>query len=119
MSPRWMRFLAWTLIVLVTAFWLWFGIASAVAERLGVLNWIGHIVVPGGVLVVTALIAWRWPMVGASLLIAEGLFVAIGYPLTFGRRFPLFTTVMVWLTMALPPAVAGVLLLAHRGAARE
>ena len=119
MSPRWMRPLAWALIALVTAFWLWFGIASAVAERLGALNWIGHIVVPGGVLVVTALVAWRWPIVGASLLIAEGLFVAIAYPLTFGRRFPLFTTVMVWLTMALPAMIAGVLLLVDRRAARE
>jgi len=119
MSPRWMRPLAWTVIVVVTAFWLWFGIASAVAERLGALNWIGHIVVPGGVLVVTALVAWRWPIVGASLLIAEGLFVAIAYPLTFGRRFPLFTTVMVWLTMALPSMIAGVLLLVDRRAARE
>ena len=114
MSPRWMRPAAWTLIVLVTAFWLWFGIASAAAERLGALNSIGHIVVPGGVLVVTALVAWRWPIVGASLLIAEGLFVAIAYPLTFGRRFPLFTTVMVWLTMALPSMIAGVLLLVDR-----
>lgn len=119
MSPRWMRPLAWTLIVLVTAFWLWFGIASAVAERLGALNWIGHIVVPGGVLVVTALVAWRWQIAGASLLVAEGVFVAIAYPLTFGRRFPLFTTVMVWLTMALPPMIAGVLLLVDRRAARE
>jgi hypothetical protein len=114
-----MRPLAWALIALVTAFWLWFGIASAVAERLGALNWIGHIVVPGGVLVVTALVAWRWPIVGASVLIAEGLFVAIAYPLTFGRRFPLFTTVMVWLTMALPAMIAGVLLLVDERAARE
>jgi hypothetical protein len=109
MSP-----LAWTLIVLVTAFWLWFGIASAAAERLGSMNWIGHLVVPGGVFVVTALVAWRWPVAGALLLVAEGLFVAIAYPLTFGRRFPIFTTIMVWLTMALPPALAGVLLLLDR-----
>lgn len=114
MSPRWMSPLAWTLIVLVTAFWLWFGVASAAAERLGSMNWIGHLVVPGGVFVVTALVAWRWPVAGALLLVAEGLFVAIAYPLTFGRRFPIFTTIMVWLTMALPPALAGVLLLLDR-----
>ncbi len=114
MSPRWMRPLAWTLIVLVTAFWLWFGIASAVAERLGAMNSLGHIVVPGGVLVVTALIAWRWPAAGAALFIAEGVFVAVGYPLTFGRRFPAFTTVMVLLTMAAPPILAGALLLLDR-----
>ena len=114
MSPRWMRLVAWTLIVLVTAFWLWFGIASAAAERLGGMNWIGHLVVPGGVFVVTALVAWRWPIAGATLLVAEGLFVAIAYPITFGRRFPIFTTIMVWLTMAAPPLVAGALLLLGR-----
>jgi hypothetical protein len=113
-----MRPLAWTLIVVVTAFWLWFGIASAVAERLGAMNWLGHLVVPGGVFVVTALVAWRWPVAGALLLIAEGLFIAIAYPLTFGRRFPIFTTIMVWLTMAAPPLVAGALLLADRRRAR-
>jgi hypothetical protein len=121
MSPRWVRPLAWGIIVLVTAFWLWFGIASAAAERLGPMNWLGHLVVPGGVLVVTALVAWRWPIVGASLLIAEGLFVAVAYPLTFGRRFPAFTTVMVLLTMAAPPVIAGSLLIVgrwHRPSAR-
>ncbi len=117
MSPRWTRPLAWTLIVLVTGFWLWFGIASAAAERLGAGNWIGHILVPGGLFVATALIAWRWPLAGAALLIAEGLVVAVGYPLTFGRRFPLFTTAMVLLTMAAPPIVAGALLLLDRRAA--
>ena len=114
MSPGWMRPLAWTLIVLATGFWLWFGIASAAAERLGAMNWLGHIVVPGGVLVVTALLAWRWPVAGAALLIAEGVFVAVGYPLTFGRRFPPFTSVMVLLTMAAPPILAGALLLFDR-----
>jgi hypothetical protein len=109
-----MRPTAWTLIVLVTGFWLWFGIASAAAERLGAMNWLGHLVIPGGVFVVTALVAWRWPVAGGLLLLAEGLFVAVAYPLTFGRRFPIFTTIMVWLTMALPPAMAGALLLVDR-----
>jgi hypothetical protein len=63
---------------------------------------------------VTALVAWRWPVAGGLLLLAEGLFVAVAYPLTFGRRFPIFTTIMVWLTMALPPAMAGALLLVDR-----
>lgn len=114
MTARWTRWAAWTLIVLVTAFWLWFGIASAAAEHLGAMNWLGHLVVPGGVFIVTALVAWRWPVAGAVLLIAEGLFVAVGYPVTFGRRFPIITTVMVLLTMAAPPIAAGALLLTDR-----
>ena len=62
--------------------------------------------------------ASRWRTSCAALLIAEGLFVAVAYPLTFGRRFPIFTTIMVWLTMALPPLVAGVLLLLDRRGSR-
>lgn len=117
MASRWVRPAAWAIILLVIAFWLWFGVASATAEGLGAINWIGHIAVPGGIFIVTALMAWRRPAAGAALLILEGLFVAIAYPLTFGRRFPLFTVVMVLLTMALPPIVAGWLLLIGRGAA--
>lgn len=114
MASRWVRPAAWTIILLVTAFWLWFGIASAVGERLGAGNWLAHLLVPGGLLVATAVVAGRWPAAGAALLIAEGLVVAVGYPLTFGQRFPVSTVIFVLLTMAVPPVVAGALLLIGR-----
>jgi len=111
-SPR--RTVAFFLGGLVTAFWLWFGIASGIGERLGAGNLIGHVVVPGGIFLITLLVAWRWERVGGALFLIEGLVVAIGYPLMARGRFPVTTVVMVVLTMSLPPLVAGALLIAKR-----
>jgi hypothetical protein len=111
MRGRWSQPLAWTLIALTTTFWLWFGTASAVSERLGVINTVIHLLLPGGAFLLIAAIAWRWRRLGAALLIVAGLAMAVAYPLTIGRRFPESTIVMVILTMAAPPFAAGVLLL--------
>lgn len=114
MAARWVRPAAWTIILVFTAFWLWFGIASAAGEDLGAGNWLAHLIAPGGLLVALAAIAWRWPRVGAALLILGGLFIAVAYPLTTGSRFPVSTVIFVVATLAIPPIVAGVLLLASR-----
>jgi hypothetical protein len=111
MTARWARPAAWTIILLVTGFWLWFGIASAAGEGLGPANWFAHLVGPGGILLATAAIAWRRPSAGAVLFILEGLVVLVGYPMLANRRFPLATILFVVLTMAVPPMVAGGLLL--------
>jgi len=100
------------LAALCTAFWLWFGVASAMAERLGATSSVLHLVVPGGILLLTILLAWKWEALGGALLIAEGLVVCVGYPIFASGRFPIFTVVMMLLTLALPPIVAGFLLVA-------
>jgi predicted membrane channel-forming protein YqfA (hemolysin III family) len=46
--------LAWSLIVLTTGFWLWFGASSASSERLGPINAVFHLLVPGGAFLVIA-----------------------------------------------------------------
>jgi hypothetical protein len=48
------------------------------------------------------------------LLIVAGLAIAVAYPLTAGRRFPISTILMVILTMAAPLLAAGVLLLEEK-----
>lgn len=97
--------------VLVTLFWLWFGVASAAAEQLGWSNWIGHLLVPGGILVATLLTAWRWPGLGGTLFLLEGLAVATGYPILVSGRAPVSTVVMMLLTLAAPLVATGVMLL--------
>jgi hypothetical protein len=109
-----MRWTALGIAAACTAFWLWFGIASAMGEKLGPMNWLLHLVVPGGILLATLVVAWRWQFPGGILLLLEGLIVAAGYPLFFGSRFPWQTVAMVLLTMAVPPLAAGALLLAGR-----
>ena len=114
MRGRWSQPLAWTLIAFTTTFWLWFGTASAIAERLGVINALLHLLLPGGGFLLIAAIVWRWRRLGAILLIVAGLAIAVAYPLTAGRRFPASTIVMVILTMAMPPVAAGALLLERK-----
>jgi hypothetical protein len=108
------RVVAFLLGGLVTAFWLWFGVASGVGEKLGAGNFAAHLLVPGGIFLATLIVAWRRERFGGLLFLIEGLVVAIGYPLMARGRFSATTVVMVVLTMSLPPFVAGVLLLAER-----
>lgn len=111
MAPLSLRMSALVLVALFTAFWLWFGIASAFSEDLGTMNWILHALMPGGILLATLVVALQWEAIGGALLLVEGLIVAVGYPLTFGRRFPITTSVMMLLTLALPLLAAGIMLL--------
>ena len=68
-----------------------------------------HVLLPGLIFLGIALLAWRWPVHGAFLFIAIGILILVGYPIVMSH-FPFSTIVFVWLTMALPPIIAGVLL---------
>ncbi len=92
--------------------WVFFGIVSAVGE--GGAGLLGHIVFPPLVFMALFAVFWRWERVGGLLLVWTGLLIAVGYPLTFGRDFSVGTTVVIELTMALPPLLAGALTLAAR-----
>jgi len=69
MQGNWMIYAARTLAVVWAVFWLWFGIASGIGEQEGFTNALVHIIVPGGIAILTALAAWRWPMTGGILLV--------------------------------------------------
>ena len=78
------------------------------------INLVLHLFLPGGAFLVIACIAWRWRRLGAMLLIVAGFAIAVAYPLTTARRFPISTIVLVILTMAASPLAAGVLLLEEK-----
>lgn len=112
MSRRRMRRIALLLLAMGTAFWLWFGIASAIGEGLGPGNFIGHLLMPGGALLALLIISWRRGAVGGVLLIVAGLIMLVGYPWMVWGRFPLTTIAFVLVIMAAPPLTSGILLLA-------
>ena len=91
--------------------WTFFGLASGIGEKLKPVGIAVHAAVPGLIFLATALLAWRWPVAGGIALVAEGVAVLIAYPLVFGPRFPLATVAFVLVTMALPPFIAGTMLL--------
>ena len=105
-----MRRAAWVLLAITITFWLWFGIGSAYTERAGLFNWMMHILVPAGIFLVSALVAWRREVVGGIVLILEGL---VAYGLIGGAwlagRLPDSTLVLMSLTLGFPPLVAGIL----------
>jgi hypothetical protein len=116
--PRNTERVAWVLIVFAAVFWLWFGIASAIGEHLGPANALLHVLVPGGTFAIIGVLARRWRTPAAIALIAIGTFVAIAYPLVYIEFFTASTVALVVATMAVPPLVAGILLLVARSRAQ-
>jgi hypothetical protein len=115
MGRNWPRSAALILMIVAAVFWLWFGVGSAYVERMGLMNWVMHILIPGGVFVLSTWLAWRRPRIGGALLAGEGL-VALYFVLrnmVLSRAFPMSTVVLMCLTLALPPLAAGVLFFAQ------
>ena len=103
---------AWILITVAIVFWLWFGIGSALVEGGGWFDWFMHLLIPGGIFIFSALVAWRRERIGAILFTFEGV-VATGIlvvALVSSRLSP-STLLMMLLTLALPPLIGGILLL--------
>ena len=98
------------LAVLWAAFWIWFGLASGIAEGLPPRGVLIHTAVPGLFFALLVVVAWRWETLGGILLVAASLFVFVVYPMLF-RRLPPLVIFLTLLTMAVPPLVAGILLL--------
>jgi hypothetical protein len=108
----WQRSTARVLMIIAIVFWLWFGIGSAYVERAGPVNWLIHILAPGGIFVLSTLVAWRWPGIGGTLLVLEGI-VALGFIVRafLWGRFTASTLTLMCLTLGLPPLAAGILFL--------
>jgi len=111
-QSTWQRPTARILMVIAVVFWLWFGVGSAYVERAGPVNWLMHVLVPGGIFILSTLVAWRWPGIGGTLLVLEGI-AALGF---IGRaflqgRFTASTLTLMCLTLGLPPLAAGILFL--------
>ena len=91
-------------------FWLWFGVAWAIHERL---PWQGvalNALRPGFLFVAIALIALFWPRPGGVLLILTGFVLAAWYGIYFGHM-PTSTKLFALSAIALPPLVCGLILL--------
>jgi hypothetical protein len=108
----WQRKAAWILAIVAVVFWMWFGVGSALVEGGGWFNWLMHILIPGGVFALGALIALRWQRVGGGLLALMGLLaVALSLAGLIGGRLTLGTALMMLLTLSLPPLLAGIFFL--------
>jgi hypothetical protein len=110
----WYRRAATILVVIAVVFWLWFGIGSAVVTQGTAFDWFMHLMMPGGIFIISALIAWRWSRVGGVILALEGLmaliFVIRAYAL---GNYDASTFILMILTLCLPPLISGFLFALH------
>ncbi len=93
---KWMRYVARALATLWAGWWTVFSLLSGLGEGYGLGGFFVH---PGWIFLLAALIAWRWEIVGGALLILEGLGILAYYPFSWRSEG--------FLTLALPPLVAG------------
>jgi hypothetical protein len=105
MEATWSRRVARALALAWGGWWTFFGLASGIGEGLTPPGVLVHTLVPGGLFLTTALLAWRWERVSALLLLLEALLAAAYAGL--GRNWFVF----LLLTLSLPPFIAGLLLL--------
>jgi hypothetical protein len=110
MSAEWMRWMARLLAVAWSGWWLFFGLASGIGEKLEPAGVLLDGLLPGGFFLVTTLVAWRWETLGGALMVIEGIAVLVAYPI-LAHRMTTATILFVLATMALPPLAAGILLL--------
>jgi hypothetical protein len=107
--------LARCLAVVWAGFWIWFGVASSFSGNAGGMTGMLHLLPWATWAVASIVVAWRNPVAGGGLLLLEGLvlgFLVATYMPAHYRRFD-------FLTLALPPVVAGLLFLSaghHRRA---
>lgn len=80
MILRRLRVAARSIVIVLALVWLWFGVTAAWEEG-KVLSWVLHLLLPGGVLLITLALSLKWERLGGLLFIAEGVF---------------FTTWVVW-----------------------
>ena len=106
---NWLRFMAASLSLMWAGWWTFFGLASGIYEELSPGGILIHTTIPGLIFLASAAFAlWR-PVSGGILLIIEGIFVMVTYPVMVRNTFPISTISFILVTMALPALLAGFL----------
>jgi hypothetical protein len=107
-AAQWERNAARAILLLWAAFWVWFGLASGLSERLSPLGVAVHVAAPGLVFAVITAVAWRWERAAAWLLLAVAAGILYTYNELMGHRGPAFV-LQVGSILAGPPLLAGLL----------
>jgi uncharacterized integral membrane protein len=103
---KWVRYLARGIALVWALWWTLFGLLAGISEGYDWLGIFRHAAVPGLVFLLAAVIAWRWEIIGGTLLILEGIATLVVFPFT--------RTLEGFLTLFLPPLIAGTLFVASR-----
>jgi hypothetical protein len=101
------------LALLWGGWWTFFGVACGIGEGMGFGGTLIHALVPGGIFLAMALISFTWTSTGGYALLGTGIVMLVGYPLLTVSNSQLspVTILQVLLMIAVPPLLAGALLL--------
>jgi hypothetical protein len=110
MNTKWPRYIARAGALLWAGWWTLFGLLSGIGEGLEPGGIFMHTLMPGLLFLALAVIAWRWEVPGGILLLLAGLWSL--------DMFWFARTPQGFLLLALPPLLAGLLLLIDWGWAR-
>jgi len=96
--------------------WLIYGLISAVKMGWPPDQVALRALCPGGIFLLSAIIAWKWQPIGGVLLFLEGVLVLVGYPRVGSSVCNICLVIAV---MGAPPLLAGALLLIGWGRSLE
>lgn len=109
---RRLRVIGRSLGAVLVLVWIWFGVSSAWKETDWTI-WLLHMLIPGGALLLTLLIALRWEEWGALLLLAEGMCLTLWIVgMAIVNAVPVAGILVILLLLGVPLIAAGGLLLA-------
>ena len=105
------RTIAWLVLILWAAWWIFFNIASGIGEvgELGPMALITHLTMPF-VIIAILLICWRWELWGGLLLVLASLFAYYFFHIGDAGRNPIQGLMMV-ATLIVPSLAPGMLLI--------
>ena len=109
MAAKRLRYVALAVGAAWACWWVFFGMAEAIVNR----QFTGAILFMVAMFGAVA-IAWKWPVAGAVLFLAEGLTSIVMFTAAWWRHYHLGGTLLMFAWMPLPPIAAGVLLLLSR-----
>ncbi|HTT63762.1 MAG TPA: hypothetical protein VMG35_18045 [Bryobacteraceae bacterium] len=110
MAAKRLRSVALAIGAAWACWWVSFAVAEAFVAHRQFTAALGFLVLMFGAVV----LAWKWPVAGAALFLAEGLASIVVYSPMWWHRFHLGGTLLMFAWMPLPPIAAGALLLLSR-----
>ena len=114
MNLRLYRRAALIFVVIAIVFWLWFGIGSAIVTEGTAFDWFMYIMMPGGLFILSAIVAGIWGRIGGGILTLEGLLALIFVTSAFIReQYTTSTFLLMILTLCLPPLISGIFFLIY------
>jgi hypothetical protein len=111
MGSTLIRVIGLTIGFIWAGFWTWYGATSAIGDGMGPIRMLLHASVPGLIFLACVIIACFRPGIGGVILMLMGAVTGVGMPLMSARSTAPNVVVLVLLTMALPPIVAGAMLM--------